>query len=157
MLQEKITQPLRRVIQHPTAAAVLSQASDPRVDLKELIRIIKRRRASILGIAAVPAVLTLLYCLVATPLYTTSTQLLIDPRDRRIVSNEVSPEALAAFHERLEHALCFAHERDAEHGGVPAQRVRLMPLVKRSRFAAELALVGVVADREVVDAIAGLE
>src|SRR5205809_1467454 len=96
MLQEKISEPLRRVIQHPTAAAALSSAGDPRVDLKELIRIIKRRRASILGIAAVPVVLALLYCLFATPLYTASTQLLIDPRDRRIVSNEVTPEALAA-------------------------------------------------------------
>jgi uncharacterized protein involved in exopolysaccharide biosynthesis/Mrp family chromosome partitioning ATPase len=95
MLQEKVTEPRRRVIQHPTAAA-LSQAGDPRVDLKELIRVIKRRRASILWTAAVPVLLALLYCVFATPLYTASTQLLIDPRDRRIVSNEVTPEALAA-------------------------------------------------------------
>jgi len=96
MLQEKIAEPLRRVVQHPTAPAAPLQASDPRVDLKELIRIIRRRRASILCTAAVPVVLVLIYCLFATPLYTASTQLLIDPRDRRIVSNEVTPEALAA-------------------------------------------------------------
>jgi uncharacterized protein involved in exopolysaccharide biosynthesis len=95
MLQEKISGPRRRVIQHPTAAAP-PQADDPRVDLKELIRVIKRRRESILWTAAVPVLLVLLYCLFATPLYTASTQLLIDPRDRRIVSNEVTPEALAA-------------------------------------------------------------
>ena len=95
MLQEKVTEPLRRVIRHPTAAA-LSQAGDPRIDLKELIRVIKRRRESILWTAAIPVVLVLLYCVFATPLYTASTQLLIDPRDRRIVSNEVTPEALAA-------------------------------------------------------------
>jgi uncharacterized protein involved in exopolysaccharide biosynthesis/Mrp family chromosome partitioning ATPase len=95
MLQEKVTEPRRRVIQHPTAAA-LPQPGDPRVDLKELIRVIKRRRASILWTAAVPVLLALLYCVFATPLYTASTQLLIDPRDRRIVSNEVTPEALAA-------------------------------------------------------------
>jgi succinoglycan biosynthesis transport protein ExoP len=95
MLQEKISEPLRRVIQHPTAAAPL-QADDLRVDLKELIRVIKRRREPILWTAAVPVLLVLLYCLFATPLYTASTQILIDPRDRRIVSNEVTPEALAA-------------------------------------------------------------
>jgi succinoglycan biosynthesis transport protein ExoP len=95
MLQEKISEPLRRVIQHPTAPAP-SQAEDPRVDLKELIRIVKRRRGSILWTAAVPVLLALLYAVLATPLYTASTQILIDPRDRRIVSNEVAPEALAA-------------------------------------------------------------
>ena len=95
MLQEKISEPLRRVIQHPTVAAP-PQTDDPRVDLKELIRIIKRRRQLILGIAAVPVLLALLYGLFATSLYTASTQLLIDPRDRRIVSNEVTPEVLAA-------------------------------------------------------------
>ena len=95
MLQEKISEPLRRVIQHPTVAAP-PQTEDPRVDLKELIRIMKRRRRSILWTAAVPVVLALLYGLFATPLYTASTQLLIDPRDRRIISNEVTPEVLAA-------------------------------------------------------------
>jgi uncharacterized protein involved in exopolysaccharide biosynthesis/Mrp family chromosome partitioning ATPase len=95
MLQEKVSEPLRRMIQHPTAA-VPPRAGDPQVDLKELARIIKRRRKSILWTAAVPVLLALLYGLFATPLYTASTQLLIDPRDRRIVSNEVTPEALAA-------------------------------------------------------------
>src|SRR5436853_1089285 len=95
MLQERISEPLRRVVQHP-AAGTPSRGDDPRVDLKELIRIIKRRRALILWIAAVPVLLALVYDIFATPLYTASTQILIDPRDRRIVSNEVTPEALAA-------------------------------------------------------------
>ncbi len=95
MLHEKIAEPLRRVIQHPTTAPP-PQTDDPRIDLKELARIIKRRRKSILWVAAVPVLLALLYGLFATPLYTASTQLLIDPRDRRIVSNEVTPEVLAA-------------------------------------------------------------
>jgi len=96
MLQEKVSEPLRRVIQHPTAAAALPRTDDPRVDLKELIRVIKRRRKSILWTAALPVLLALLYSLFATGLYTSSTQILIDPRDRRIVSNEVTPEVLAA-------------------------------------------------------------
>ena len=95
MLQERISEPLRRVVQHP-AAGTPPRGDDPRVDLKELIRIIKRRRALILWIAAVPILLALVYDVFATPLYTASTQILIDPRDRRIVSNEVTPEALAA-------------------------------------------------------------
>jgi succinoglycan biosynthesis transport protein ExoP len=73
-----------------------SRPDDARVDLKELTRIVKRQRRSILWTAAVPVILTLAYILIATPLYTASTQILIDPRDRRIVNNEVNPEILAA-------------------------------------------------------------
>ena len=97
MLQEQIErmphQPLRVV---RPAAAVQPPADDPRVDLKELIRVMQRRRKVILWVAAIPVLLALVYGLVATPLYTSSTQILIDPRDRRIVSNEVTPENLAA-------------------------------------------------------------
>ena len=95
MLQEKIAEPLGRVIPHPASAAPAPSSEDPRVDLKELIQIIRRRRVSVLWTAAIPVVLALLYGFLATPLYTASTQILIDPRDRRIVSNEVTPETLA--------------------------------------------------------------
>ena len=61
MLQERISEPLRHVIQRPATAA--PPADDPRVDLKELIRVIKRRRKSILWTAAVPVLLALLYAL----------------------------------------------------------------------------------------------
>src|SRR5262249_30177675 len=76
-------------------AVVAPPPDDPRVDLKELIRVVQRRRKSILWTAAVPLLLALLYGLFATPLYTSSTQILIDPRDRRIVNNEVTPEGVA--------------------------------------------------------------
>lgn len=98
MLQEKIqivAEPPARALPHPAAPAQ-PQMDDPRVDLKELIRVMQRRRKTILWTAAVPVVLALLYGLLATPLYTSSVQILIDPRDRRIVSNEVTPETLAA-------------------------------------------------------------
>lgn len=95
MLQEKVErmpdQPLR-VVRTPAEPP----ADDPRVDLKELIGVMQRRRKLILAVAAVPVLLALAYGLLATPLYTTSTQILIDPRDRRIVGNEVTPENLAA-------------------------------------------------------------
>src|ERR1051325_1859747 len=83
-----------RVI-HLPAAPVPSAADDARVDLKELIHIVKRRRSSIFWLAAIPTMTALIYGFLAQPLYTASTQLLIDPRDRRIVTNEVTPEGLA--------------------------------------------------------------
>jgi succinoglycan biosynthesis transport protein ExoP len=83
-----------RVIPLP-AMSMPSQGDDTRIDLKELIHVIKRRRNSILWAAAIPTIAALLYGLAAQPLYTASTQLLIDPRDRKIISNEVSPEGLA--------------------------------------------------------------
>lgn len=96
MLQEKLApvpdQP-QRVMR---AAAVQPAADDPRVDLKELIRVMQRRKKTLLWVAAIPVLAALLYGLLATPLYTASTQILIDPRDRRIVTNEVTPETLAA-------------------------------------------------------------
>ena len=101
MLQEKIDRMADRVAEPPMRvvprqAVAEPAAEDPRVDLKELIRVMQRRRKSILWIAAIPVLLAILYGLFATPLYTASTQILIDPRDRRIVSNEVAPEGLAA-------------------------------------------------------------
>jgi succinoglycan biosynthesis transport protein ExoP len=99
MLQERIEKP--RDVESPVrplrrpVSVVAPPPEDPRVDLKELIRVVQRRRKSILWTAAVPVVLALLYGLLATPLYTSSTQILIDPRDRRIVSNEVTPEGVA--------------------------------------------------------------
>ena len=95
MLYEKsggITGPL---IEYP-GPPMPARPDDPRVDLKELARILRRQRRAILWTAAVPVILTLTYVILATPLYTASTQLLIDPRDRRIITNEVNPETLAA-------------------------------------------------------------
>ncbi len=97
MLQEKIqmvhSTPVRA---RPQPAASAPDAEDPRIDLKDLIRVMKRRRRTILWTAAIPVLAALFYGVFATPLYTASVQILIDPRDRRIVSNEVTPETLAA-------------------------------------------------------------
>jgi uncharacterized protein involved in exopolysaccharide biosynthesis/Mrp family chromosome partitioning ATPase len=136
MLQERISEPLGHVIPHPASRGAAPQADDPRIDLKELIQVIRRRRKSILWTAAVPVLLALAYGLLATPLYTASTQILIDPRDRRIVTNEVTPETLApdggiAVVESqllvvtsdtvLRRAIVAAHlDTDPEFGGSPA-------------------------------------
>src|SRR3954454_17849621 len=95
MLQERVSEPLGQVMPHVPPRPAAPQVDDPRVDLKELIQVIRRRRKSIMWTAAVPVLLALAYGLLATPLYTASTQILIDPRDRRIVTNEVMPETLA--------------------------------------------------------------
>ncbi len=91
MLHQQTPEAMGRMIGHYDPVARASE-SDPRVDLKELVGILKRRRVSILVTAAIPVLIALVYGFLATPLYTASTQILIDPRDRRIVSNDVNPD-----------------------------------------------------------------
>src|SRR5258708_2531415 len=95
MLHDKAVGTVGQVIHYPAAAAA-RRAEDPRADIRELVQIVKRRRASIFWTAAIPVIIALAYSFLATPLYTASTQILIDPRDRRIINNEVNPESLAA-------------------------------------------------------------
>ena len=47
MLQERVSEPLGHVIPHPASTGVAPQVDDPRIDLKELIQVIRRRRKSI--------------------------------------------------------------------------------------------------------------
>jgi succinoglycan biosynthesis transport protein ExoP len=77
------------------ALPVRQESDDARVDLRELIEILHRRRALIIRITLLFVLAALAYGLFATPLFTASTQLLIDPRERRIMSNEVNPEGVA--------------------------------------------------------------
>lgn len=76
--------------------ALIQPRTDDKVDLKELLQVLRRRRAVILGTAAAFLLLALIYTVLATPLYTASIQILIDPRDRNIVSNDVNPANLAS-------------------------------------------------------------
>lgn len=94
MLHEQNIEPVADVIRDRVVPRS-SRTDDDRVNLKELLQILKRRRAAIAW-TAVPLVLAALaYGVLATPLYTVSTQILVDPRDRQIVKNDVSPGALA--------------------------------------------------------------
>jgi polysaccharide biosynthesis transport protein len=77
------------------APPVRRESDDARVDLRELIAILYRRRTLIIRTTLLFVLAALAYGLFATPLYTASTQLLIDPRERRIISNEVNPEGVA--------------------------------------------------------------
>jgi len=76
--------------------ALIQPRSDDKVDLKELLQVLRRRRFAILGTAAAFVLLGLIYTILATPLYTASIQILIDPRDRNIVSNDINPANLAS-------------------------------------------------------------
>jgi uncharacterized protein involved in exopolysaccharide biosynthesis len=59
-------------------------------------RILWRRRRWIAAAAAAAVVGTLVYCLLATPQYTAVAQILVDPRDKQVVSNDVNPSSIAA-------------------------------------------------------------
>ncbi|TXM76382.1 polysaccharide biosynthesis tyrosine autokinase [Methylobacterium sp. WL103] len=64
-------------------------------ELGDLWRILARRWKMILGTAAVLGLAALAYAVVTPSLYTATAQLLIDPRDRMVVTNDINPGALA--------------------------------------------------------------
>ena len=66
------------------------------MDLREFIAALRRVRRTILLWTAIPVLLTLAYCVLATPLYTSLTSILIDPREKQIVSNDLTPGGVAA-------------------------------------------------------------
>src|ERR1700741_1994059 len=92
MLHEQTIEPVADIIRDRVAPRT-NLADEDRVNLKELLEVLKRRRASIAWFTAPLVLAALAYGLLATPLYTASTQILVDPRDRQIVKNEVRPAA----------------------------------------------------------------
>jgi uncharacterized protein involved in exopolysaccharide biosynthesis/Mrp family chromosome partitioning ATPase len=68
---------------------------DGAVEISELWRILWHRRLMILAVAALMSAATLVYGLLTPSLYTASAQILIDPRDRNVVSNDVNPSAIS--------------------------------------------------------------
>ncbi|MCJ2140551.1 GumC family protein [Methylobacterium sp. E-066] len=61
----------------------------------DLWRILWRRKRTVLGTALVLGLLVLAYALITPSLYTATAQILIDPRDRQVVLNDVNPGALS--------------------------------------------------------------
>lgn len=59
-------------------------------------RILWRRRRLIALCGAGAFLATLAYCLLATPQYTATAEILIDPRDKQVIANDVNPSAIAA-------------------------------------------------------------
>jgi polysaccharide biosynthesis transport protein len=61
----------------------------------DLWRILWRRKRLVFGTALLLGLLVLAYALITPSLYTAAAQILIDPRDRQVVSNDVNPGALS--------------------------------------------------------------
>ena len=61
----------------------------------DLWRILWRRKRLVFGTALLLGLLGLAYALITPSLYTATAQILIDPRDRQVVSNDVNPGALS--------------------------------------------------------------
>jgi polysaccharide biosynthesis transport protein len=59
-------------------------------------RILWRRRKAIALCAALLGFGALGYCLLATPQYTASAEILVDPRDKQVVRDDVNPSSIAA-------------------------------------------------------------
>jgi uncharacterized protein involved in exopolysaccharide biosynthesis len=66
------------------------------VELALIGRILWRRRKAIALACLAAMAATLVYCLLATPQYTAYAQILVDPRDKQVVSNDVNPSSIAA-------------------------------------------------------------
>lgn len=65
------------------------------VELSELRDILVHRRLLIAGTAALLTIAALIYCLFADSLYSSTSQIIIDPRDRQVVSNDVNPSSIS--------------------------------------------------------------
>ena len=68
---------------------------DTNAEFGDLWRILWRRKRTVFGTALVLGLLVLAYALLTPSLYTASGQILIDPRDRQVVLNDVNPGALS--------------------------------------------------------------
>ncbi len=66
----------------------LSESAPSSVDPRRLWSVFLRRWQVVLGATAVVAVLVAVWLLQTTPIYTASTQVLIDPRKERILKDE---------------------------------------------------------------------
>jgi polysaccharide biosynthesis transport protein len=68
---------------------------DTTAELGDLWRILWRRKRLVFGTALLLGLLALAYALITPSLYTATAQILIDPRDRQVVSNDVNPAGLS--------------------------------------------------------------
>lgn len=85
-------QPVAQELRIATARGL----GDGTAEVADIWRVLWHRRAWIFATAAILAALTLLYCLLTPSIYTAKAQILIDPRDRQVVSNETNPGTVAA-------------------------------------------------------------
>ena len=72
-----------------------SRRQDTTAEVGDLWRILWRRKGLVFGTALLLGLAVLAYALITPSLYTAAGQILIDPRDRQVVSNDVNPGALS--------------------------------------------------------------
>lgn len=72
-----------------------SETPDTTAEVGDLWRILARRYRTILLVTALVTAGSLLYAFLAPSLYTATSQILIDPRDRQVVSNDLNSSALS--------------------------------------------------------------
>ena len=72
-----------------------SRRQDTTAEVGDLWRILWRRKELVFGTALLLGLAVLAYALITPSLYTAAGQILIDPRDRQVVSNDVNPGALS--------------------------------------------------------------
>lgn len=104
---------------------------DGAVEISELWRILWHRRAMILAVAGLLTGLALAYGLATSPLYTASTQILIDPRDRNVVNNDVNPSTVSP-----DGGLAQIESQTSviQSGGVLIRAIRATRLAEDSEF-----------------------
>lgn len=78
----------------PEPSEVRSWSPDTTAEMGDLWRILARRRRTVIVVTALFGLAALLYVIVVPPLYTATAQILVDPRDRQVVTNDVNPSAL---------------------------------------------------------------
>lgn len=72
----------------------LSNGDLDRLDLDEIKRFLKRRWKLILGAMCGAVVLAVIFCMLVTPIYTATSQILLDPRKQHVFGQEaVTPDA----------------------------------------------------------------
>ncbi len=84
------------VTSSPPARAEPAPRAAGEVETALIGRILWRRRKWIAAATVLALVGTLGYALLATPQYTAVTQILVDPRDKQVVGNDVNPSSIAA-------------------------------------------------------------
>ncbi len=86
---------LDKIIEAPVVRA-REDAAPAEQDFADLWLILWHRRAIVATVTALSVAVVLAYCLLTPRLYTASTQILVDPRDRQVLSKGVTPDTLAA-------------------------------------------------------------
>ncbi|BCM18837.1 GumC family protein [Mesorhizobium sp. J8] len=79
----------------PAQAYYVHAPAHATVELGDLGRILLRRRFLILAVTALLTALTLVYSLLTPALYSSTAQIIIDPQDLQVVTNDVNPSRIS--------------------------------------------------------------